>query len=616
MKKKEKRKYMFILAFALGVTVFIGVTLSEFYADIEQRVYSKQISVTKELSLQGSAVVEKKLEGLVNTLYGLAEYLQEEDMANDANLDRLKEFIEKKNIGFQRIGIADINGNAKVTNGETLNISDRQYFQTCVQEKRGSSEIRNSELVGKPVCIIAVPILQENTNPIGVLYGVVEIEVFNIYDNTILENEEHYIQLVDMEGNYILKEESSLIGKRENIFDGIGSVKSEKSTNEIRKQIQNERQVYTEISDEKNHEIAYFTPLKINDWCVVTVIDYSEITSVVNYILGNDVNVMILKIITVFVLLFLFATYYFWKERKKIQSFNERLMLDEKIVQIAAERTGIVIMSYEIKSKNLRFISNTLFDMEFPEQIDNAPEEFAKYMIKNKELEEQIRKIYFSLEQGEGKKEFYLNFVRNGKEMNLRLQLTSMNDSNGKIQTYIGVLEDYTEELMIRNRADRDSLTGLYNRNRAIEKIEECMSGKEVTPGTVHVFMILDVDNFKVLNDMMGHQVGDKALQDIADVLKHHFRDYDIVCRMGGDEFLVFMKDIPEEAVYRNVSSLLKKLELTYEVRGISVTITVSVGIALVPDLSMDFSEIYRRADEALYQVKKEAKNNFHVYGK
>ena len=616
MRKKEKRKYMFILAFALGVTVFIGVTLSEFYADIERRVYSKQITMIKELSLQGSAVVEKKLEGLVNTLYGLAEYLQEEDMANDTNLDKLKEFIEKKDIGFQRIGIADIDGNAKVTNGEVLNISDRQYFQTCIQEKRGSSEIRHSELVGKSVCIIAVPILKEDTNPIGVIYGVVEIGVFNIYDNTILEDEEQYIQLVDMEGNYILKEESSLIGKRENIFDGIDSVKSQKSTNEIRRQIQNERPIYTEISDEKNHEIAYFTPLKLNDWCVVTVIDYSEVTSVVNYILGNDVNVMILKIITVFVLLFLFVTYYFWKERKKIQCFNERLMLDEKIVQIAAERTGVVIMSYEIKSKRLRFISNTLFDIEFPEQIDNAPEDFVKYMIRNKELEEQIRKIYFSLEKGEGQKEFYLNFMRNGKEMNLRLQLTSMNDANGRIQTYIGVLEDYTEELMIRNRADRDSLTGLYNRNSAIEKIEEYMSSKEVTPGTVHVFMILDVDNFKVLNDMMGHQTGDKALQDIADILKHHFRDYDIVCRMGGDEFLVFMKDIPEEAVCRNVSSLLKKLELTYEARGISVTITVSVGIALVPDLSMDFPEMYRRADEALYQVKKEAKNNFHVYGK
>lgn len=614
MKKREKRKYIFILIFVLCAMIFIGFTLSGFNKEIQQRVYEKQIETMKALSMQGSAVVEKKLEGFINTLFGLAEYLHEEDIIDPSNIDRLKEFMNKKDIGFQRMGIADEKGNASVTNGQRINISDREYFQTCMKEKRGASEIRQSELVDKQVCIIAVPILNDKKESMGILYGVVETEVFNIYENTIMENEEQYIQVVDLNGKYILKEESSLIGKRENIFDGINSVKSQKNAEEIRELIQKEEQVYTEISDGESHEIAYFSPLKLNDWCVVTVVDYSEVTDNVKYILNNDVYIMILKVSGVIFCLFLIIIYYFWKEQKRIQMFNEKLILDERIVQIAAEKTGFAILSYGIKSKQLRFISNTLLDMEFPKQVDNAPVEFMKYLPDDEELREQVRKIFASMENDRGKREFPIEFMRNGQKIHLNLQLTTMEGQNGEVRKCIGVLEDDAEEQQLREKATRDPLTGLYNRSSAIEEIEKCLAFSELSKGVTHAYMILDVDNFKTLNDTLGHQMGDKALQDVADILRHHFREYDILCRLGGDEFLVFVKNIPEKAIDRNVSSLLKKMELTYEGKGLSVKITVSAGIALVSDLSMSSEEMYRRADMALYQVKKETKNSFHIY--
>lgn len=614
MKKREKRKYIFILIFIICAMIFIGFTLSGFDNEIQQRVYEKQIETMKALSMQGSAVVEKKLEGYVNTLFGLAEYLHEEELVDPSNIDRLKEFMNKKDIGFQRMGIADEKGNASVTNGQRINISDRKYFQTCMKEKRGTSEIRQSGLVDKQVCIIAVPILNDKKESMGVIYGVMETDVFNIYDNTIMENEEQYIQVIDLDGKYILKEESSLIGKRENIFDGINSVKSQKSAEEIKELIQKEEQVYTEITDGESHEIAYFSPLKLNDWCVVTVVDYSEVTDNVKYILNNDVYIMIFKVSGVIFCLFLIVIYYFWKEQKRIQMFNEKLILDERIVQIAAEKTGFAILSYGIKSKQLRFIGNTLQDIEFPKQVDNASVEFMKYLPDDEELREQVRKIFVSMENDRGKREFPIEFMRNGQKIHLKLQLTTMEGQNGEVRKCIGVLEDDAEEQQLREKATRDPLTGLYNRSSAIEEIEKCLAFSELSKGVTHAYMILDVDNFKALNDTLGHQMGDKALQDLADILRRHFREYDILCRLGGDEFLVFVKNIPEKAIDRNVSSLLKKMELTYEGQGLSVKITVSAGIALVSDLSMSSEEMYRRADMALYQVKKESKNSFHIY--
>lgn len=615
MRNREGKKYIVIFAFAVGATIFISYTLSKFYSNIQQRVYNKQIETTKELSMQGSAVVEKKLEGYINTLYGLAEYLQEEDIDNETNINRLKEFIEKKDVGFQRMGVADAQGNARVTNGESLNISDREYFKTCMGEKRGSSEIRQSELVNRPVCIIAAPVLRGDGAAIGIIYGVVEIEVFRIYDNTILEDEEQYIQLVDMDGNYILKEESSLIGKRDNIFDGINSVESQKSAEEIRNRIQNEKQVYTELTDGVSHEIAYFTPLKLNDWCVVTVIDYSEVEKSVNYILDNDVYIMIMKVIGAILLFFLLIAYYFWQEQKQIRAFNDRLVMDEKIVQIAAEKTGFIIISYDIKTKQLRFISNTLLNKEFPRQIDNAPEEIMNYLAEDENLRAQVRNVFINMEQEKGKREIPISIMRDGKKKYLRLSLTTVYEKNGDIWKCIGVLEDGTEEEELRKKADRDPLTGLYNRNSAKKQIEACLKASELQPEITHAYMILDVDNFKTLNDTLGHQMGDQALQDIAEILRHHFRDYDIICRLGGDEFLVFMRDIPEETICRNAASLLKKLNLTYSEGEISIHVTASAGIVLVSDASMDPQELYRRADEALYQVKKEAKNSFKIYG-
>ncbi|MDQ9767664.1 hypothetical protein RFZ33_11325, partial [Acinetobacter baumannii] len=81
--------------------------------------------------------------------------------------------------------------------------------------------------------------------------------------------------VIDLDGNYIRKKESNLIGKKDNIFDGINSMESQISAEEIREKIQNEEQIYTEVTDGKSKEIVYFTPLKLNSWCVVSAIDFS-----------------------------------------------------------------------------------------------------------------------------------------------------------------------------------------------------------------------------------------------------------------------------------------------------------------------------------------------------
>lgn len=615
MKKKEK--YVYIAVLASVVLVFIGFTLTKFNKDIQKRVYKLQISSMQNISKQGGAVVEKNLEGMVNTLYALTNFLvEDEDFANAEHLEKLRDFAKERNVMFQRFGIADASGNAKVTNGKRINISSRQYFQECMQKKRASSEIKKSDLTEEMICIIAVPILKEG-EAIGVLYGCADLKVFNIYENTILENEKTYIQVIDLDGTYIVKEPSSMLGKRNNIFDGLSRVESQLNLREIQEKVKNEEPTYIEISDGESRETVCFTPLKLNHWCVVTVMDQSSITNSIDYILGHDVYIMIIRVAVGVLLLSFMILYFSWQEKRQIEEFNERLLIDEKLFRIASEKSGVIIMSYIIKTKQLHFINPDMFGLKLPDKIDNAPENFVHYLSdKNKKLQEELHTILKNMGNGEGKRTFFVTVKPSEQEeLILRIQLTSLFGTNGEIRQCIGVIEDATETQHLREKADRDSLTGLYNRSYAVEKINGMLQEFSPVPECVHACVLMDLDNFKKLNDTLGHQKGDQALQDVANILRQHFREYDIVCRLGGDEFLVFVQNIPRDVIEKNIGSLLKKLTLTYEKEEKKVCITVSAGIYLVEEPGHDFRELYQKADETLYRVKNSSKNGYRIYG-
>ena len=615
MKKKEK--YVYIAVLASVVLVFIGFTLTKFNKDIQKRVYKLQISSMQNISKQGGAVVEKNLEGMVNTLYALTNFLvEDEDFANDEHMEKLRDFAQERNVMFQRFGIADASGNAKVTNGEKINISSRQYFQECMKNKKASSEIKKSALIEEMICIIAVPILKDG-EAIGVLYGCTDLKVFNIYENTILENEKTYIQVIDPDGTYIVKEPSGILGKRDNIFDGLSRVESQTSLQEIQEKVKNEEPTYIEILDGECRETVCFTPLKLNHWCVVTVMDQSRITNSIDYILGHDVYIMIIRVAVGVLLLSFMILYFSWQEKRQIEEFNERLLIDEKLFRIASEKSGVIIMSYIIKTKQLHFINPDMFGLKLPDKIDNAPENFVHYLSdKNKNLHEELHTILKNMENEEGKRTFFVTVKHSDQEeLILRIQLTSLFGTNGEIRQCIGVIEDATETQHLREKADRDSLTGLYNRSYAVEKINGMLQEFSPAPECVHACVLMDLDNFKKLNDTLGHQKGDQALQDVANILRQHFREYDIVCRLGGDEFLIFVQNIPRNVIEKNIGSLLKKLTLTYEKEEKKVCITVSAGIYLVKEPGHDFRELYQKADETLYRVKNSSKNGYRIYG-
>lgn len=168
------------------------------------------------------------------------------------------------------------------------------------------------------------------------------------------------------------------------------------------------------------------------------------------------------------------------------------------------------------------------------------------------------------------------------------------------------------EQELIR-RAETDGLTGLFNRNAFLKKAKNILK-TENGPDTKHALFMLDVDNFKKLNDTQGHRVGDRFLIEMSAAIRSCFRNTDIIGRLGGDEFLVLMRQTPNnEITTKNANELLKKINGVcsyYDMPELSV----SIGISNYPTDGTSFDELYDRADEALYRAKKFGKSRFEFF--
>ncbi|MBS6340172.1 MAG: GGDEF domain-containing protein [Eubacterium limosum] len=168
--------------------------------------------------------------------------------------------------------------------------------------------------------------------------------------------------------------------------------------------------------------------------------------------------------------------------------------------------------------------------------------------------------------------------------------------------------EEKKREQYMSEKMKRDSLTGLYHKVGTQEQIDRALAAQ---PEKTYAFFILDIDDFKDVNDTCGHAMGDLVISRFASVLKAQFREDDIVGRIGGDEFAAFVPVPSPEYARQKAESLVAALHISY--KG-GRQITASVGASLAPRDGRDFAALYQKADSALYDVKAQGKDGFKLY--
>ena len=152
----------------------------------------------------------------------------------------------------------------------------------------------------------------------------------------------------------------------------------------------------------------------------------------------------------------------------------------------------------------------------------------------------------------------------------------------------------------LKQRSIEDSLTGLYNRKAMIEEVNQFLIRN---PKHMHTLVMIDIDHFKKVNDTLGHSFGDQVLIDVATILKQSLRNEDLCCRIGGDEFVMLLKNIKD---HENLLSIIERIQSSLTLNYTSnIKVSGSVGYACFPKEGRDFKELYEKADQSMYCMKK-----------
>ena len=752
-KSKIKQKVFVIVFFIVLILALINIYFANFEKEVQKEEQNNAVTSLSGLANQGAEIVETKINLSMSFMRNLAEMLKDtKDIQQEENFEYLRKVLKDENLDILRFGIAMPDGDAITTAGKILNVGEREYFRECMKGHEMITGSIKSKIIDEEIIFLAVPIYGEKGTVRGVLYGVIECDSFQVYDNVEMGGVKSEMYIIDGEGNYVTNYGEALADQAEtNFFEKIEDLEKSVSMKEIQNKLMSRSPMYLELQREVGKEYVYITPINVNGWFAVTVVNEEAIQGRVHY-LADSVSLLTLRVVMTLALFVILIYYIIWSEKKKVEQMNQELQIRDNIFQVAVSELESQVFLYDAQKDEMRFLSNNSYEkLQLPQTIQKVSKEMMKYFSETnqKTMARAIAEMFDDLENGreESKKRiilargeqtyyygikiihfyntsgdpirsigmiydisenyekelmlkrekkmrsFFMSDVIGVYEINVTLDrvLGQTEEAHNSNVTYTRILKEFAgkcvaeefreeicekcsvnnlrtrflsgennfiqeykylrddgtnfwvacethlerdaqsgnliafvtvrdidskkrKELYLEERAVVDPLTKVYNRSAGRQYIMKALS--EMRPGETSVFMLLDLDHFKQLNDTLGHMCGDEALKDVAEILKSHFRRYDIVCRLGGDEFVVFIQRIPVEVLDRVITSLLKKMELVYEREGVKVAITISAGAALVPEHGSTFEELYEKADRALYQVKNTTRNAYKIYEK
>jgi diguanylate cyclase (GGDEF)-like protein/PAS domain S-box-containing protein len=198
------------------------------------------------------------------------------------------------------------------------------------------------------------------------------------------------------------------------------------------------------------------------------------------------------------------------------------------------------------------------------------------------------------------------------------IQVTSLHSKDGKLLGFLGSLSDISElkkaQIQMENLAFYDPLTGLANRRLFKNRLAKAVKSVQRTDNSI-ALLFLDLDQFKRINDTLGHDIGDALLKEIARRLDNNVRENDTVSRIGGDEFTILLTHVNNTNDVRIVAEkILLSLARPFMLNGQEIMSTVSIGITMTPEDSIEPNTLMKNADLAMYRAKELGRNNFQFF--
>ena len=208
--------------------------------------------------------------------------------------------------------------------------------------------------------------------------------------------------------------------------------------------------------------------------------------------------------------------------------------------------------------------------------------------------------------------------TKDGRVIDVQIDWDYKHDKDGKVSGFISVISDFTEhkkaEETISKMAYFDQLTGLPNRVLLSDRLNHMLAQGQRYKELAAI-LFLDIDNFKHINDTVGHDEGDNMLKDVSKRLNKHVRACDTLARHGGDEFIILIQDLKKaENVINIVERIFSEFNEPFILNGQEFFITTSIGISIYPDDGEDKDTLLKNADIAMYRAKEDGKNTYQLF--
>lgn len=234
--------------------------------------------------------------------------------------------------------------------------------------------------------------------------------------------------------------------------------------------------------------------------------------------------------------------------------------------------------------------------------------------------QQDLQRYYAQLVNKQPPPEAYVtsNMTLDGQQKVLEIVWDYLRDSDGRLQGFIAVISDITQrkrqEERILHLAHYDSLTNLPNRFLAMDRLNQILVQTKREQQLAAV-LFMDLDNFKKINDSLGHETGDRLLIDSAHRLRQKLRQGDTIGRLGGDEFIVLLADVKSpDKLMVITETLLDEFRRPFRLDDRELVLTASIGIALYPQDGQDASTLLRHADSAMFHAKDQGRNNYAFF--